>query len=337
MATPPSGVLRARCRPQHPSAAGQPGSGRRPRQLHVGGEHRRLPLVRRRGRRPAPDRPGQGGRTGQGDTDRGAVHAPHRRHALPVVRHHDRRVDPQPRRHQLLAGDHSGAGQLLLPLRCRQRVVRLRPRRGAPGAARAEGAGVQPARSDGLLDLLRQPGPEARLQHQPRHPREPADRPDVRRLLRRPGARVVPQRRALQRPTDRHVHGDGDASDAGRRVVAHLAGAAAQAVRHRPRLLVAGAACAARRMDADRRPAVAQDVQRLGGPLHLPGHGSDVHPDLRWRHVRGADGQRGRAGDDLGADQLRSRRCPDRRRADQVRHPAAARPGLGHVPVELRR
>ncbi len=47
------------------------------------------------------------------------------------------------------------------------------------------------------------------------------------------------------RPAHRDVHRHGPAPDARRRVVAHLAGAPAEAVRHRPGLLVAGSAAAA--------------------------------------------------------------------------------------------
>ena len=89
--------------------------------------------------------------------------------------------------------------------------------------------------------LLRRPRRDA-LQHQPGDPRQPADRADVRRLLRRPATRpgrqldaLLPQRRALQRPADLGLHRDGPAPDAGQRVVAQLArAAAAGAVRRLP-------------------------------------------------------------------------------------------------------
>ena len=54
------------------------------------------------------------------------------------------------------------------------------------------------------------------------------------------------------------------------------------------------------------RPAVGQEVQRLGGPLHLPRDLADVRADLRRRHVRGPDGQPRRARDNLGHAQLRA-------------------------------
>ena len=54
------------------------------------------------------------------------------------------------------------------------------------------------------------------------------------------------------------------------------------------------------------RPAVRQEVQRLGGPLHLPRDLADVRADLCRRDVRGADGEPGRARDDVGPAQLRA-------------------------------
>ena len=56
------------------------------------------------------------------------------------------------------------------------------------------------------------------------------------------------------------------------------------------------------------RPAVGQAVPGLGGPLHLSGHLADVRADVRRRDVRGADGEPGRARDDVGSPQLRPRR-----------------------------
>ncbi len=59
---------------------------------------------------------------------------------------------------------------------------------------------------------------------------QPADRPDVRRLLRRPAAvcgqrpvALLPQRRVLQRPADLRLHRHGPAPDARQRLVAKLA------------------------------------------------------------------------------------------------------------------
>ena len=134
-----------------------------------------------------------------------------------------------------------GVHQLLLRLQRRQRLVRLGAHRGPGGHAGAGQPGGQPDRADELRDLLRQPGRDA-LQHQPGDPGEPADRPDVRRILRRAAALcgqqlhgVLPQRRPVQRPADLRLHRHGPAPDAGQRVVAQLAGAAAEgAVRRLP-------------------------------------------------------------------------------------------------------
>ena len=139
------------------------------------------------------------------------------------------------------------------------------------------------------------------MQHEPRHPGQPADRSDVRRLLRRPGAGGYHNGALYSDPRIADVHRDGPAPDARRRVVAHLAGAAAaKQCATDPDFSWQGQWPQDGDWKTDHRPAVAQDVQRLGGPLHLPGHLPEVHPDLRRRHVRGADGQRGRAGDDAG-------------------------------------
>ena len=109
---------------------------------------------------------------------------------------------------------------------------------------------------------------------------------------------------------------------------------AAAAVLDRPGLLVAGAAGGAGLLDDDHRSAVAQAVPRLGGALHLPGHFAHLPADLwRW-HVRRVDGQRRGTRDDLGPAQLRSGRPTHRASADQIRHPAAGLPGLGHVAVQ---
>ena len=69
------------------------------------------------------------------------------------------------------------------------------------------------------------------------------------------------------------------------------------------------------------RPAVGQEVQRLGGPLHLPRHLADVRADLCRRHVRGADGQPRRARNDLGTAQLGPRRSALGRRSRSSTRP----------------
>ena len=177
------------------------------------------------------------------------------------------------------AGDcaetHPGVRQLLLRLQRGQRLVRLGPDRGPAGPAGAGRPGGQPARADELRALLRQPGRDA-LQHQPGDHREPADRPDVRRVLRRAAAgsgqqldALLPQRRAVQRPADLRLHRHGPAPDAGQRVVAQLAGtAAAGPVRrlpgHRPRLLLAGAVAHGRLLADLHRPAVRPAIPASG-------------------------------------------------------------------------
>src|SRR6266702_4467530 len=134
-----------------------------------------------------------------------------------------------------------GVRQLLLHLQRRQRVVRFRPDRRAAGTACHRATGEQPRRADELRKVLRRPRRDA-LQRQPGHSRQPADRADVRRLLRRPAARsgrqldaLLPQRRLLQRPADLGVHRHGHAPDARQRLVAQLArAAAARPVRRLP-------------------------------------------------------------------------------------------------------
>ena len=79
-----------------------------------------------------------------------------------------------------------------------------------------------------------------------------------------------------------------------------------QALRHRPRLLVAGPVAGRWLLDDDQGPAVRQGVPRLGGALHLPGHLVPLPSHLGRRHVRGADGERGRARDDVGSAELRA-------------------------------
>src|SRR5229473_1080141 len=101
-----------------------------------------------------------------------------------------------------------------------------------------------------------------------------------------------------------------------------------------PRLLLAGAVADGRFLADLYRSAVRPAVPGVGGALHLSRLRPDLHPHLRGRDVRGADAERGRAGDHLGHAQLRARGRPHRRGADQVRHAAAAPSGVGHVAVE---
>lgn len=100
-------LLRHRCRPTDPSADGQPhlrgrvGPSDELRQVHLGGEHRRLPLVGRGRRRPRADQPAPR----PGPADRHAVGgrdvAPPQRVPLSVVRHDHRSGDPQSGRARL--------------------------------------------------------------------------------------------------------------------------------------------------------------------------------------------------------------------------------------------
>ena len=93
-------------------------------------------------------------------------------------------------------------------------------------------------------------------------------RPDVRRLLRRPGAGRLPQRRPVQRSSDRDVRRDGPPPDARRCVVADVANRPSAALRHRPG---AGGRSRRRLLAHLHRSAVGQAVPGVGGPLPYPG------------------------------------------------------------------
>ena len=185
-------------------------------------------------------------------------------------------VISEPRRHRLLGRDDADVRQLLLHLQRGQRLVRVGPDRGPRRPCPSCGHLVDRLMAPmNFGHLLRRPGRDA-LQHQPGDHREPADRPDVRRLLRRAAARpgrqldaLLPQRRLLQRPADLRLHRHGPAPDARQRVVAQLAGtAAAGPVRrlpgHRPRLLLAGAVADGRLLADLHRPAVRAGSSRCG-------------------------------------------------------------------------
>src|ERR1700722_19021925 len=106
---------------------------------------------------------------------------------LTEVSHLQRQRAPQPRSGRLHPRGGADEQQLLLLVQRRQRLVRLRAHRGPGGHAGAGAPGGQPDRADELRDLLRQPGRDP-LQYQPGDHGEPADRPDVRRVLRRAAA-----------------------------------------------------------------------------------------------------------------------------------------------------
>ena len=103
--------------------------------------------------------------------------------------------------------------------------------------------------------------------------RQPADGADVRRLLRRRRPGGLPQRRHLQRSAHRDVRRHGSAPDARRRLVADLADAAAEAMRHRPRLLLAGPVAGRRatgRRSRTRSPASRSRSGRATTPTPAP-------------------------------------------------------------------
>ncbi len=323
-------VLQRRCRHGDEPADGQRlirwrlGYADDVRQVYLGRQHRGLPVGRGVGQGSRADQHAPGCRPDPGHAHGGAAPAAVRRLPVPVVRHDERSRAQQPWSGGLHPRGDADEQQLLLLVQRRQRLVRLRAHRGAAGHAGAGAPGGQPDRADELRDLLRQPGRDP-LQYQPGDHGEPADRPDVRRVLRRAaavpgqqrGAVLLPQRRVLQRPADLGLHRHGPAPDAGQRVVAQLAGtAAAGAVRrlpeHRPGLLLAGPVADGRILADLHRPAIRSAVSRLGGALHLSGLQPHVHPDLLRRNVRGADAERGRTGDQLGHAQLRACRCPHR-------------------------
>ena len=81
-------------------------------------------------------------------------------------------------------------------------------------------------------------------------------------------------------------------------------------------------------------PAEPQAVPGVGGPLRIPRHLDHVHPDVRRRHVRRADGEPGRSRDGVGDPQLRPCRPTLGPGPGALRHPGAARSGLGDVAVQ---
>ena len=306
------------------------GPGRDPRPVHVGRQHRRLPVGGGRGARPRADHTARADQLAAATL--GEVATLKRFDGL-LYQWYDTdngRRAAQPRSGRLHRDD-PGAGQLLVRLGRRQRLVRVRADRGPPGAARGSRPRRPAAGADGLLDLLRQPAAD-RLQRQRVARRQSADRPEVRRLLRRPGSGRLPQQRAVQRPSDRDVHRHGPPPDARRRVVALVADAAAAAVRHRPGspsrdMPVAGS------WQTLHRPAVGQGVPGVGGPLHLPRDPADVRADVRRRHVRGADGQPGRARDELGSRTAwASTTCAGRRFRSSTRPRCCSYPVWGISP-----
>ena len=58
-----------------------------------------------------------------------------------------------------------------------------------------------------------------------------------------------------------------------------------EALRDRPRLLLAGSMAGAGLMGDGPRPRVWRNVSRLGGPLRVSGQLAVLRADVRWRHV----------------------------------------------------
>ena len=130
-------VLRRRRRSGHAPAAGQPRSGRRRAATYTSAANIGVYLwavVAAHDLHLITPPPPSGWPTA---TLREVGHAQAlRRLPLPVVRHHQRQRAAQPRRRATAAETHAGAGQLLVRLRGRQRLVRVRADRGPPGAPR---------------------------------------------------------------------------------------------------------------------------------------------------------------------------------------------------------
>ena len=146
--------------------------------------------------------------------------------------------------------------------------------------------------ADGLLDLLRRPAADAAATPTPTSPGNQPTGQMYGGYYVDQGPAGLPQRRPLQRPAHRHVHRHGPAPDAGRRVVADLAGAPA-ASSAPPTRTSPGRASGRRRVTGrpitTRSPARSSTSGRATTPTRA--RTSEVHPDLRRRHVRGADGQ----------------------------------------------
>ncbi len=83
-----------------------------------------------------------------------------------------------------------------------------------------------------------------------------------------------------------------------------------------------------------RDPQSGKDFRVFEGHYVYPGTSLPVHPDVRRRHVRGVDGQRGRPGDQLGYPRVRSRRPAHGRGSAAVCDRRAELPRLGDVAVE---
>ena len=230
--------------------------------LHLGGEHRRVPVGGRRRPRSWPDRPRAGRLADHRDAGRSRFAAALRRLPLPVVRH----------RRTATSCSNPGQGDCTETTPAQDNcwfVSAVDNGWYASGLIEVREALPE---LRGLADRLLDPMNFA-IFYDNRAQTDcnvnaalgnPAHRDDVRRFLRRPGASPLPRRHALQRPPDRDLHRDGHAPDARRRLVADVADTAAQAVPDRPGLLLAGSVAAAGVLADLHRPAVRQDSSTSG-------------------------------------------------------------------------
>ena len=304
------------------------GPGTYPRHLHVGGEHRRVPVGRRGRRRPAPDQPPHGGRPGAVDTST-EVRSMQRTHGF-LYQWYDTGngdVIRNPGDINCAQETTPGSGQLLLPVGRGQRLVRVRARGRAAGAA--EGAPARVAACSAQMDFSIFYDDRAQKPGCNTNP-DLTDDPPTGQMY---GGYYVDQGPA-------GYHNGALYSDP--RIAMYMGMGLHQMpgdVWWRTWRCSRPSSAPATRTSPGRAsrppqghwtkiedPQSAQDLQRLGGPLHLPRHPPEVHPDVRRRDVRGVDGQRGGAGDDVGSAQLRARGRPDRRGTDQVRDQGARLP-----------
>ena len=292
-------VLRRRRRSGHAPAPGQPRSGGGARGLHVGGEHRRVPVGGRRRPRHAPHRHRDGAAAGLGDAREVATL---KRYKGFLYQWYD-----------------TGNGNVLLnpgqgdctettPTQDNCWFVSavdngwyasglIVARQALPGVRDlAEPA----ARRHGLLHLLRQPGPD-RLQHQ-RVDRRATSRPASSTAAStstkaRPAtttARCTPTR--ASRCTSAWACTRCPATSGGARG-GRCRPSAAPPTRTSP-----GRASGRCRATGRRSPTRIshKQFQVWEGHYVYPRHLDHVHPDVRRRHVRGPDGQPRRARDRWG-------------------------------------
>ncbi len=227
--------------------------------------------------------------------------------------------------------DDAGAGQLLVRLGSRQRLVRVGADRGEAGPAGGARSRRVAAGADGLRHLLRQP-PADRLQRQRVAPGRPADRA-------RCTAATTSTRDRPATTTARSTATPGSrctSAWAATRCPATCGGGRGGPLP--PQLCPTDPAPSATPgtgyWQTYTDPQSGKQFDGVGGPLHLPRHVAHVRPDVRRRHVRGADGEPGRARDDLGTPQLRPRRPALGAGPGEVRDAGARLSGVGDVAVE---